>query len=307
MTGDAEGWVRLTNLARGHALSVERFLQGELREGSAPWRVVAVTGGAQGETVVGVAELRAFPYIPAGWRQVTLAVTPDGRGCGVGRALEGAVRAEVERLQGTGEGPAGLAVNARDDDPDSRAWAERRGFALHAHRFASELDLRAAQPGPEWPDGVRVRDMTRATGADWARLEGMYADLLLQTPDLAGQPRWTPEQVRASVRDERSLPEWLLIAQGPPTPEGDGEWLGVCQGTRISTGIYNEFTAVLPGARGQGLARALKLELVRRAQQAGVTSMRTNNHAANAPMLAVNRRLGFRPLSGMLELWRALP
>jgi len=64
VTGDAEEWVRLTNLARGHALSVERFLQGESREGSAPWRVVAVTGGAQGETVVGVAELRAFPYSP---------------------------------------------------------------------------------------------------------------------------------------------------------------------------------------------------------------------------------------------------
>lgn len=32
--------------------------------------------------------------------------------------------------------------------------------------------------------------------------------------------------------------------------------------------------------------------------------MRTNNHAANAPMLAVNRRLGFRAASGSWELRR---
>ncbi|UTA50647.1 hypothetical protein MSS93_13375 [Deinococcus radiodurans] len=32
--------------------------------------------------------------------------------------------------------------------------------------------------------------------------------------------------------------------------------------------------------------------------------MATNNHSANAPMLAVNRRLGFAPQVGKWELFR---
>ena len=93
----------------------------------------------------------------------------------------------------------------------------------------------------------------------------LYGDLLLETPDLAGQPRWTREQLRAHTQDNpRSPPEWLLLAVSAA-----GEWLALCQGTRISTGIYNEFTGTVAGARGQGLARALKLQLIRRARAAG--------------------------------------
>ena len=84
------------------------------------------------------------------------------------------------------------------------------------------------------------------------------------------------------------------------------EGLGLCHGLPISSGIYNEFTAMVPAARGQGLARALKLELIRRARAAGVGLMRTNNHAANLPMLSVNRRLGFVARTGSWELHREL-
>ncbi|GGR14618.1 GNAT family N-acetyltransferase [Deinococcus ruber] len=292
---DAADFLRLQNLASGHGVSLEAFLKAE-----ASWpahhiqqRAVSEQGGA----VVGTVGLRSFDYVPPNWLLLTLAVDPAARRQGLGSELERWATAQATELR-----LDGLAANVLDTDPASRAWAERRGFALHAHRFASELDLTKPYPAAELPPTLRLRDMTNATEAEWNSLEALYGDLLTHTPDLAGQPRWTPEALRLALRDSPRLrPEWLLLAL-----DERGETVGLCHGAPISTGIYNEFTAVLPGARGKGLARILKLELIRRAQVAGVQRMRTNNHASNAPMLRVNAALGFKALAGSWELRRAL-
>ncbi|WP_424950206.1 GNAT family N-acetyltransferase [Deinococcus sp.] len=292
---DAAGFLKLLNLATGQNTALDYFLAQEAaRPDDQGWaRQVADQGGR----VVGLAELSPFDFIPPAWRRLVVSVELEAREQGQGSALLEWAHAEAGAQE-----VAGLSLNVLDHDPASREWAELRGYALHAHRFASQLDLGQAHPVPEWPTGIRLRDMTQATSGDWERLTDLYGDLLMQTPDLEGQPRWTSEQLRAhSQNNPRSRPDWMLLAVS-----AGGEWLAFCQGTRISTGIYNEFTGVIPAARGQGLARALKLELIRRAQAAGLGVMRTNNHAANGPMLSVNRRLGFEALAGRWELRRAL-
>ena len=45
--------------------------------------------------------------------------------------------------------------------------------------------------------------------------------------------------------------------------------------------------------RGRGLATLAKVESARRAASLGITRIVTSNDLANAPMLAVNRKLGF--------------
>ncbi len=45
--------------------------------------------------------------------------------------------------------------------------------------------------------------------------------------------------------------------------------------------------------RGRGLATLAKIEPARRAAALGITRIVTSNDLENAPMLAVNRRLGF--------------
>ncbi|WP_407540029.1 GNAT family N-acetyltransferase [Deinococcus radiomollis] len=292
---DAPDFLRLINLARGQNAALESLLTQDAAWPAAHVRQRAVV--LREETVVGMAELSRFEYLPPGWLRLTLAVDPQVRGQGLGAELYGWVQAQAAHLR-----PGGLSVSVLDTDPLSRDWALRRGFGLHAHRFASELDLSAEFPLPELPVGTTLRDMTGASEAEWDRLETLYGDLLTQTPDLEGQPRWTPEVLRSNLRDNpRARPDWTLLAT-----TDTGEWLGLCQGATISTGIYNEFTAVVAAARGQGLARALKLELIRRAQAAGVRLMRTNNHAANRPMLGVNVRLGFVAQTGSWELRREL-
>jgi len=290
---DAPDVLHLRNQVTGHEVPLDRFLDQD-----AAWppdqvrrRVVDV----ERRTVIGMAEVSHFEYLPPDWLRLTLNVAPASRHRGSGARLYGWVQEQVEDLR-----PEGLAVSVLDQDPDSRDWALRRGFEMHAHRFASQLNLRSEFPLPEFPSGISLRDMQGVSSTDWDQLEQLYGDLLTQTPDLAGQPRWTPAVLRAAMRDNpRARPEWTLVAA-----DASGAWLGLCQGVTISTGIYNEFTGVIAKARGQGLARALKLELIRRARTAGVLQMRTNNHAANLPMLRVNRRLGFVPLTGSWELWK---
>ena len=53
--------------------------------------------------------------------------------------------------------------------------------------------------------------------------------------------------------------------------------------------------------RGRGLALAVKLASIEWAAANGITRMLTFNDATNAPMLAVNRRLGYEPIGRRVE------
>lgn len=210
------------------------------------------------------------------------------------------------------ERPAGLVADVDDRDADSLAWAQRRGFQVHAHRFASELDLSSFDEAPHRAaleraeaQGVTFADLAGADEGTLERYLDYVADRLTETPDLAGHPRWP----RAQVRDLMHLnhdprPDWLILALGP-----GGEWLGTTAMIQFPHArmAYNELTATHPAARGRGLALPLKLHAIRRAQAAGLAVMRTNNHSQNAPMLAVNRRLGFEARPGRYEIHRPGP
>ena len=59
---------------------------------------------------------------------------------------------------------------------------------------------------------------------------------------------------------------------------------------------WSGMTGVRRAFRGRGLARLVKAESLRRARAAGYRRAFTGNDADNGPMLAVNARLGYRPV-----------
>jgi RimJ/RimL family protein N-acetyltransferase len=73
----------------------------------------------------------------------------------------------------------------------------------------------------------------------------------------------------------------------------------LADGDRSASG----FTGVRPGYRGRGLAKLVKSASLRRVAEAGITSSLTSNDGANAPMLAVNEWLGYRPVATQIQ-WR---
>jgi GNAT superfamily N-acetyltransferase len=65
---------------------------------------------------------------------------------------------------------------------------------------------------------------------------------------------------------------------------------------------YNAFTGVLREYRGRGLAQALKVQTILLAKKEGMRYIRTHNDSNNAPMLAINRKLGYKPEPGYYKI-----
>jgi mycothiol synthase len=61
-------------------------------------------------------------------------------------------------------------------------------------------------------------------------------------------------------------------------------------------------TATRRDWRGRGVAGALKRAAVLWARERGLRRLRTENEERNAPMLAINRRMGYRPTPAWLSM-----
>lgn len=70
--------------------------------------------------------------------------------------------------------------------------------------------------------------------------------------------------------------------------------------------MENMITGVLPAYRGRKIAQALKIVALTFAKSYGADSIRTHNDSQNAPMLAINRKLGYIPQVGEYRLVRRL-
>jgi RimJ/RimL family protein N-acetyltransferase len=90
-----------------------------------------------------------------------------------------------------------------------------------------------------------------------------------------------------------------------PLVTADGSFVAMVDGIAAAVSLLdhdpetgrtaNMFTGTLREYRGRGLALAVKLASIHWAAAHGSSMMVTTNDLENAPMLAVNKRLGYRP------------
>jgi mycothiol synthase len=221
-------------------------------------------------------ELKGYAHLEddGSVRKVELAVHPEYRGAGRGRALLVAVA--------TGAPVGGVQVWAHGDRPAARALADSLGYRairtlLQLRRPLEEFVI------PAFPAGVTLR--TFQPGRDDAQWLRLNARAFAHHPEQGGT---TPADLEARMGEPWFDPKGFLIA------ERDGAMIGF-HWTKVHPDGLGEVyvVGVDPDQQGGGLGRALTLAGLRHLQAQGLRTALLYVEADNLPALAVYHRLGF--------------
>jgi len=225
---------------------------------------------------------------------MSLCVDPAHRGRRIGSGLAAAVDEHLAVL-GVGTTRCGSI-----DEPAARALAAARGFEEIGASSVSAVDPRTVAPLPV-PD-----DVTFVPLAELDDPEPIWALDLIVSRDIPNN----------GPLEALTLEDWVREYWRSPTVEDDASLAAVVDDTivavtfisvdRPSGRAQNALTGTLPAHRGRGLAGLLKSHSLHRAAALGATVALTDNDEANAPMLAVNARLGYRVFARRLS-WRRSP
>lgn len=185
----------------------------------------------------------------------------------------------------------------RTDEPTVR-FLEKRGFTETDRELSVLLDLTAFDSAPHvrpLPDSLRLRSLVDAGDTEKNRRKVYALDSLihLDVPSHEALPERPPFE------------KWNKMLSGPEFDANavvlaesvDGGWVGLSVlGFQENTTIgWTNITGVLREYRGHGLALALKLKALAVATARGCTLILTENPDDNAPMRAINKKLGFTP------------
>lgn len=240
-------------------------------------------------------------HSPTGHFTAWVIVDPDDRGQGIGSALWDRLAADLQA-----NGASRLVSDVLDDDAQSLVFAQRRGFVIDQHFFTYELDLSAFDETPYLADltALEASGIRFCAFADFPDTpENRHKLYDLNTSDMlensATTTPWTFAIFETAVFQAPWFrPEGQLLAV-----DGD-QWIGMAAvgldpETRTA---YNEYTGVLRPYRNRHIATSLKVLAARFARQHGAQTLITDSNLRNAPILAINRKMGYKARPGKYTL-----
>lgn len=210
---------------------------------------------------------------------LNLMVLPGDRHAGVGTAL---YERSLKHLRDIGA----RRIVVRVGDDDGLAFGTKRGLAVSRTERISVVDPRTIPAPPPMPEGLTLRSV-----ADVADLRPVYDLDCAASLDVPSDTPFEPW----------SYEEWLRVIVGTPIFDAEASMVAYDGDLAVSLAcvesagerMFSGLAGTLADYRGRGLARIVKSHALRRAADKGVVEAYTNNDAGNAPMLAVNDRLGY--------------
>ena len=232
-----------------------------------------------------------------GITDVWVAVRADRRGRGIGSRLTELVEGHVSGL-----GAREISTFVLEDEPESLRFAESRGYEPRRREYSWVLFLeKTSFDEPELPDGFRLARLEelRARVRELFDLyDAAHRDMPSDHPFALEFEEWRTETFENPELDFRAS-SLVLYGDRPVS----FAWI---TSERESGGAMHELTGTLPEYRGRGLAKAAKVATIRWAADSGLRFLVTSNDDQNAPMLAVNERLGYEPRTTIVELTKTL-
>jgi mycothiol synthase len=239
---------------------------------------------------------------PDGSWRVSVRVSPEWRGKGIGTALLEQIESHAKE-----KGASRTIAAVRGDEPDGARFAVSRGYRAFHERIDSYIDVATFDASAfEDPDaiasraGVRLATYQELMEEHRHNVEAFQRELLPVIWSMARDvpsPTPMPEQPPPFEQARR------MFFEGPGIdPPGtilalrDGVPVGMTATQLKENGVaYTNFTGVARAERRKGLALAMKLRALRSLKERGVKLFGTTNDEQNAAMRGINRRLGYVP------------
>ena len=212
-----------------------------------------------------------------------MVVVPNARGQGVGSAFLRELGAVA-----LADGKTELEGEAREDDDDSRAFLERRGYRVVGGEKWLSLDLAdVSDSAPAPPPGIAI--VSRAERPDLT--DALFQVAVEGTADIPGFPGPTTFEHFRSIEIERPTrkAEYFFIALAGEEP------VGYVTLDDLGDDAQNGLTAVKRAWRRRGIATALKRTQIAAAKRAGFRRITTGSEQRNVAMRTLNDKLGYKP------------
>jgi mycothiol synthase len=191
-----------------------------------------------------------------------------------------------------------LEVAVAGNDPESLAFAQRRGFTEERREVGLVLSLAGISPPQvQPPTGIEI--VTWAQRPELAR--GMYEVDLETHPDIPGFEDVTVEPFE----------DWMTHHMQRPADSPEATFIALAGEEVVGfaklsltapTAAGHAMTAVKRAWRGRGIAGALKAAEINWALANGYTELHTSNEERNTPIKRLNARLGYRPGIELIHL-----
>lgn len=214
-------------------------------------------------------------------------VLPEARRQGIGSALCERLVEHARRIE-----PEWLSGQVSEAEPESIAWAERRGFEEYGRQVELVLTLSGNEQLPNPADGIEVVELTTERyDAAYELTREAWADLPTEVPvEAPSYDVWLEEEIPGPIA-------FIAVDQGEVV--GFAALLDRGPG-RLEHGL----TATRRSHRRRGIATALKRTEIAWAAANGYHELITFTQDQNEGMQAINLALGYLPLPAWISMRR---